>query len=248
MRSANYNIVGQHYSSLRKPDPVIARIIHSQLTDVLSIINIGAGTGSYEPLDKFIVAIDPSETMLAQRATNNAVLVRGCAEQLPFQTGSFDAALAVLTIHHWDNWEAGLREARRVAAKKIVIFTWVGMPHGFWLFDYFPEIEHIDKNLFPTVEQLSKVLGRVKVIPVPIPAMCTDGFLCAYWRRPESYLNPQIRSAISTFSRINNIESGLKKLSQDLETGAWHKRYCGLLDLPSHDFGYRLVVANAPFA
>jgi SAM-dependent methyltransferase len=245
--SANYDIVGRHYSGLRKPDPTIAKIIHSELADADTIINIGAGTGSYEPAGKFIVAIDSSETMLAQRVANNAALVRGHAEQLPFQTDSFDTALAVLTIHHWDNWKAGLREAGRVAIKKIVMFTWIGMPDGFWLFDYFPEIEHIDRDLFPSIEQLSEVLGPVKTVPVPIPAACTDGFLCAYWRRPESYLNPQIRSAISTFSRLNDIEPGLKKLAQDLQTGAWHKRYGHLLDLPSYDFGYRLVVVNAPF-
>jgi SAM-dependent methyltransferase len=242
--SADYNIVGRFYSRLRKPDPHIAKIIHNELADAGSVVNLGAGTGSYEPSDKRVVAIEPSDIMFAQRSTENASLVRGRAEQLPFADNSFDAALAILTIHHWDNWEAGLREARRVATGKIVVFTWVGMPHGFWLFDYFPEIEHIDNGLFPTIEQISQLVGPLKVIPVAIPADCTDGFLCAHWRRPEAYLNPAVRSAISTFSRIANLESGLKKLSQDLETGAWHKRYGYLQGRDNYDFGYRLLVTR----
>jgi SAM-dependent methyltransferase len=245
MTSANYGIVGQHYSSLRRPDPRIAEVIHAELDSAESIVNIGAGTGSYEPFDKQIAAVEPSDTMIAQRINReNTTIYRAHAENLPFQSDSYDMALAILTIHHWDNWQKGLQEALRVARTKVVLFTWVGMSEGFWLFDYFPEIEHIDKDLFPSVRQLSKVLGNIDVKKVPIPADCTDGFMCAYWSRPECYLNLKIRSAISTFSRIKGVEKGVKKLSRDLENGEWDRKYGYLQDLPEFDFGYRLVVSN----
>jgi SAM-dependent methyltransferase len=245
MTSANYEIVGKHYSSLRQPDPRIARAIHSELDDAQSIVNIGAGTGSYEPFDKQITAVEPSETMIAQRIDRaNTEVYRASAENLPFEPDSFDTALAILTIHHWNNWQKGLQEALRVTRDKIVLLTWIGMPEGFWLFDYFPEIEHIDKDLFPSVEQISTVLGSVDVKTVPIPSDCTDGFLCAYWSRPESFLDSRIRSAISTFSRINNVEEGVQKLSMDLENGEWHRKYGYLKELPDFDFGYRLIVSN----
>jgi SAM-dependent methyltransferase len=245
MASANYDIVGQHYSNLRQPDPRIAKLIHAKLRDTASIVNIGAGTGSYEPSDKLVAAVDPSETMIAQRNNNeNTTVYRATAENLPFASDSFDAALAILTIHHWDDWRLGLQEALRVAKSKIVLFTWVGMPKEFWLFDYFPEIEYIDKDLFPTLDQLSSVLGNIDVTSVPIPSDCTDGFLCAYWNRPQSYLDARIRSAISTFSRISNVDKGLMKLSQDLESGEWYERYGYIQQLHEFDFGYRLVVSN----
>jgi SAM-dependent methyltransferase len=245
MTSANYKIVGKHYSSLRQPDPRIAEVIHSELDDAQSIVNIGAGTGSYEPPDKQIAAVEPSETMIAQRVDGiNTEVYRASAENLPFDSNAFDVALAVLTIHHWDSWEKGLQEALRVARDKIVLLTWVGMPEGFWLFDYFPEIEHIDKDLFPTVEQMSTVLGDVEVKTIPIPSDCTDGFLCAYWARPECYLDPRIRSAISTFSRIKSVEDGVKKLSMDIESGEWYRKYGHLKEMPEFDFGYRLIVSR----
>ncbi|MEZ5536711.1 MAG: class I SAM-dependent methyltransferase [Thiolinea sp.] len=182
--------------------------------------------------------------MIAQRADKeNTTVYCAPAEKLPFEANSFDAALAVLTIHHWSDWQKGLQEAMRVARSKIVLFTWVGMPNGFWLFDYFPEIEGIDKALFPSVKELAAVLGNIQVKTVPIPADCTDGFLCAYWSRPESYLDPMLRSAISTFSRIDGLEKGLAKLSDELKTGEWERKYRFLKDLPDFDFGYRLVVS-----
>ena len=245
MSSANYEIVGQHYTSLRKPDPKIAKVIHAELDGAETIVNIGAGTGSYEPLDKQIAAVEPSDTMIAQRnGRENAEIYRAYAEDLPFRSNSFDVALAILTIHHWNNWQKGLQEALRVAKTKVVLFTWVGMPEGFWLFDYFPEIEYIDKDLFPSVTQLSSVPGSIEVKTVPIPADCTDGFMCAYWSRPERYLDSKTRSAISTFSRIGDVEKGVKKLSRDLGNGVWHRKYGHLQDLPELDFGYRLVVFN----
>jgi SAM-dependent methyltransferase len=230
---------------MRQPDPRIAEAIHAELDGVGSIVNIGAGTGSYEPVGKRIAAIEPSDTMIAQRTDKkNTKVYRASAESLPFESNSFDAALAILTIHHWSNWKKGLQEAKRVAKKRIVLFTWIGMPEGFWLFDYFPEIEHIDKELFPSVEELSTILGNIQVKTVPIPADCTDGFMCAYWARPEYYLDSTVRSAISTFSRIGDVEEGVKRLAKELESGEWHSKYSYLKDRSVMDFGYRLVISS----
>jgi SAM-dependent methyltransferase len=243
--SANYEIVGKHYSNLRQPDPRIAEAIFAELDDVDSIVNIGAGTGSYEPPGKEITAVEPSGTMIAQRIDSiNTKVYRAVAENLPFESDSFDAALTILTIHHWSDWQKGLQEAMRVAKNKIVLFTWIGMPDGFWLFDYFPEIEHIDKELFPSVNELSTVLGNVQVKTVPIPADCTDGFMCAYWARPKYYLDPKVRSAISTFSRISHIEEGVNRLSEDIESGEWYKKYSYLEGVSEIDFGYRLIISS----
>jgi SAM-dependent methyltransferase len=183
--------------------------------------------------------------MIAQRiGRKNTEIFRASAENLPFKTNSFDAALAILTIHHWNNWQKGLKEAYRAARNRIVLSIWTGMPEGFWLFDYFPEIEHIDKDLFPTIEQLSTVLGTIEIEAVPIPADCTDGFLCAYWSRPESYLSSRIRSAISTFSRINSVDEGERKLSKELNNGEWKRKYGYLQKLSEFNFGYRLIVSH----
>ena len=245
MASANYEIVGKDYSELRQPDPRITQIISSHLNDMESIVNIGAGSGSYEPEGKIIAAVEPSETMIRQRIEKPGTYVyQASAENLPFDSNSYDAALAVLTIHHWDSWEKGLSEAYRVAIEKVVLLTWFGMPQGFWLFDYLPELESVDEVLFPSIGQISSVIGEVDVVPVPIPKDCTDGFLCAYWARPEMYLDAKVRSAISTFSRISDISEGLHKLASDLESGSWHKKYGHFLDLNEYDLGYRLVVSR----
>ena len=216
MASANYEVVGKHYLRLRQPDPEIARAIHAELDGMDSIVNIGAGTGSYEPLDRQIAAVEPSEMMIAQRIDKkNTKIYRASAENLPFKSNSFDAALAILTIHHWNDWQKGLQEALRVARKKIVLFSWIGMPERFWLFDYFPEIEHIDKKLFPSVEQLSTVLGSVDVNETGAKITLTE-----------------------------NVEEGVKKLTKDLENGEWRRKYGYLRDLTEFDFGYRLIVSN----
>lgn len=243
MASANYEIVGRNYSEFRQPDLRISAIINSNLDAMESIVNVGAGTGSYEPEGKIISAVEPSETMISQRIEKpNTTVYRAAAENLPFESRSYDAALAILTIHHWESWEKGLSEAYRVAREKVVLLTWLGMPQGFWLYDYLPELGDVDKDLFPSIEHISSVLGEVQVIPVPIPSDCTDGFLCAYWARPEMYLNAKARSVISTFSRISNVSKGLDNLASDLESGVWHQKYGHLLNLKEYDLGYRLVV------
>lgn len=241
----NYDSVSSGYSARRIPDPRIARAIQRALGGAESVLNIGAGTGSYEPATAKVVAVDASMGMLLQRQSRG-LSVQAVAEKLPFQAGSFDAALAILTMHHWQDQEAGLREAVRVARSRIVLLTWIGFPEDFWLSRYIPEIETIDRHLFPSLEKISEVLGPVKSAVVPIPRDCTDGFLCAYWARPEQYLDAAVRAAISTFARIPDPAPGLARLADDLRTGRWHRQYGQCLESHSKDYGYRLAVVEKP--
>ena len=237
-----YDTIGTHYSSYRRPDPRITKALNAEFRQAASIVNIGAGVGSYEPRDRQIVAVEPSWLMISQRSKSGPPVIQARAESLPFRDAVFDVATAILTIHHWSDIERGLLEARRVARDRIVFLTRSGFGQDFWLLDYLPQIREIEEPLFPSIEELARLLGPVRVIPVPIPYDCTDGFLCAYWRRPHSYLNERVRGAISTFSRVLDIAEGLRRLEEDLETGAWHHRYGHLLQIDSMDCGYCLVV------
>ena len=224
-------------------DPRIAEILRSALGDSSSIVNIGAGDGSYEPDHCEVVALEPSHIMLQQRGPDRAPAVQGSAEALPFANGQFSAAMGVLTLHHWRDKAAGLREALRVGSGKLVLLTWVGFVNRFWLFDYFPEIEAIDEEIFPTLEWMAQETGaHITAKPVLIPADCSDGFLCAYWRRPQAYLDAGVRGAISTFARLHQVEPRLDALRHDLAWGAWHRRNAELLERDTMDYGYRVVV------
>lgn len=225
------------------PDTRIAAAIWREIGNRQRILNLGAGVGAYEPSDRDVVALEPSQVMISQRPANAAPVVQGRAECLPFKDNAFDVALAILTIHHWLDIEKGLHEAIRVAQKRLILLTWIGFVENFWLTDYLPQIKEIDEPLFPSIAGLEKILDPVRVLPIPIPHDCTDGFLCAYWRRPHFYLDETARSAISTFSRIQNIHGGLQRLEKDLESGLWQQRYQYLLNKEQMDFGYRLVVS-----
>ena len=237
-----YDTIGTHYGNYRRADSRIAAALNAEFAQAASIVNIGAGVGSYEPRDREIVAVEPSWLMISQRAKSGPPVVQARAESLPFRDAAFDVATAILTIHHWADIERGLLEARRVARDRIVFLTRSGFGQDFWLLDYLPQIREIEEPLFPSIDELARLLGPMRVIPLPIPHDCTDGFLCAYWRRPQSYLDEGVRGAISTFSRVLDIDEGLHRLKEDLETGAWHKRYSRLLQSDSMDCGYRLVV------
>lgn len=239
-----YDTIGRGYRQYRQPDFRIERAILGALHDAKSVVNVGAGTGSYEPLDRSVVAVEPSMVMIRQRSAHSAPAVQASATELPFQDACFDAALAVLTIHHWPDWRRGARELARAARGRVVLVTWDPSAAGFWLVrDYFPEILTIDRTIFPTIDAIRHELGRLRIKPVPIPHDCTDGFLGAYWRRPRQYLNPSVRRGISTFSRIASVETGLERLQQDLQSGNWHRRNRALLSQDSLDIGYRLIIA-----
>lgn len=241
---ALYDSIGRNYSRYRRPDPRIARRIDEALGDARRVINVGAGTGSYEPAARSVVAVEPSFAMIRQRRIGAAPAVQGDAIALPVRDASFDAALAILTIHHWSDRARGVAELERVARERVVILTWDPAAPGFWLTEYFPEILDIDRRIFPELSELERLLGSISVRDVRIPHDCSDGFLGAHWRRPAAYLDPGVRSAISTFGKLSDAERGLRKLRDDLRTGAWHDRYRDLLERGEMDLGYRLVVAR----
>ena len=239
----SYDTIGINYSDLRRPDPRIAKAIESALGPSKTVLNVGAGTGSYEPSDRQVTAIEPSMEMIRQRGPNAAPVILGRAEDLPFEDKSFDAAMAVLTVHHWADKAQGLKEMRRVTRGPVVILTFDPSHREFWLLDYVPELAALDEAQMPRITDYAAWLGPVEVSAVPIPHDCVDGFLCAYWRRPAAYLDPRVRSAISSFWVVDHAE-GLRRLASDLDTGAWAQRYSELLDLDECDLGYRLIVGT----
>jgi SAM-dependent methyltransferase len=207
-------------------------------------------SGSYEPRDRPVVAVEPSAVMVARRPEHAAPAVRAIAEALPFADGSFGAVMAVLSIHHWSDKARGLAEMCRVARGPVVLFggsdrllntTW-------WLHDYFPAVRRLVAGRTYPPERISEVLGNVSAIPVPIPADCADGFEAAYWRRPQAILDPAIWRATSALSLISDTEraSGMSRLSADLRNGDWERRYGHLLGRGELDLGYRVIVAGRP--
>ena len=242
---ALYDSIGRNYAAFRRPDRRIAAAIEAALGDAVSVVNIGAGTGSYEPPGRTVIAVEPSEVMMRQRPAGAAPCLQGSAEALPLDTASVDAAMAVLTLHHWTDLERGLAEMARVARQRAVLLTWVPDTAPFWLTDdYFPEIVAHDRTIFPgaaaLVAMLERTIGPVQMAPVPIPHDCTDGLGGAYWRRPDFYLDADRRGAMSTFARID-AGPGLAKLRADLSSGRWAERNGHLLALEALDLGYRLV-------
>ncbi len=241
---AIYDRIGVGYANRRKPDPRIARAVNDALGDARSVLNVGAGAGGYEPRDKSVTALEPSAEMIRQRPPGAAPVYQGIAEKLPFADRQFDAAMAVLTVHHWTDIEAGLREMRRVAKDRIVIMTFDPASDYFWLADYIPDIAALDQPIMPTLSAFESAFGEVSVSAVPVPHDCTDGFLGAYWRRPHAYLDPDVRAAISTFAKLGDISAALGRLKKDLHSGAWMARYGRLMEEAELDIGYRLVVAG----
>lgn len=238
-----YDTIGHGYADRRRQDPRIAERIVRALGSSESIVNVGAGAGSYEPRDRKVIAVEPSMVMIRQRPPGSPPAVRASATNLPFSDESFDASLAVLTLHHWPDVGRGIDELRRTARRTVVILTFDTTVGGFWLTDYFPEILEIDRRSMPAMSAIERHLGTNKVFDVPIPHDCTDGLLGANWRRPHAYLNAGVRSATSVFSQIENPEPGLTRLRADLESGSWRRRYGDLMSRVELDLGYRLVVA-----
>jgi SAM-dependent methyltransferase len=242
-----YDQLGRGYADKRRPDPRIAAQLEAALGDADDVVNVGAGAGSYEPRARRVVAVEPSPVMIAQRAPAAVPAVQAVAEHLPFPDDSFDAALAVLTVHHWNDPSRGLAELRRVARRQIVL-TWdPSFLAAFWFTrDYLPEAEELDKG-FADFDTTLAALSPTRVEKVPVPHDCHDGFYAAYWRRPAAYLDPAVRAAISGFSLLDAgvTDPALEHLAADLESGAWHRRNAALMELDELDLGYRLVVAGA---
>jgi SAM-dependent methyltransferase len=245
-----HDVIGRDYAAQRRADPRIAAGIGSALADARSVLNVGAGAGSYEPRDREVVALEPSPVMLAQRPPGSAAAVQGRAESLPFSDLAFDAVLGVLTLHHWSDRLQGLRECARVARDRVVLLTCDPAAVGFWLTQrYLPEFIALDREqFFPSLDVLTSVFGpqaSIAIVPVPIPRDCVDGFLGAFWARPHAYLDPRVRSGISSFA-YRDAEPGLARLRSDLADGSWGARFGHLLALEALDIGYRLVIAQLP--
>lgn len=246
--TSTYDRIGATYSASRRPDPRIAGRILKALGDVTSVVNVGAGAGAYEPADRFVVGVEPSATMVRQRAPGSAPVVQALAEALPFADGAFESALAVLTVHHWSDVPRGLDEVRRVARRRAVVLTWdQEVWESFWLIrEYLPCIRDLERTRAIPIRDLVSRFGGGRVLSVPIPHDCVDGFHGAFWRRPEAYLDPSVRAGISTYALMSaaNLDRGLRALAADLESGSWREQHGELLELDELDLGYRLVVAD----
>jgi len=243
--NALYDTIGTGYANYRRPDPRIAALIQDALGEARSIVNVGAGAGSYEPRDREVVAIEPSTTMIAQRPPYAATAIQGSAENLPFPDKSFDTATAFLTTHHWSDLDQGLREMARVSRGPCIFLDHQMEGLKFWLLqDYFPEMDPQMRPLLP-LEKARAIFPTIRIIPVPVPHDCTDGFFCAYWRRPEMYLDPQARAAISFFANASSVDERIDRLRLDLEDGTWQRRHGEVLRETEMDLGYRLIIATS---
>ncbi len=243
-----YDTISTGYAKARRADPRIAARIHDALGDATSVVNVGAGTGNYEPEDRRLVAIEPSGAMIAQRAAGAAPVVRGVAESLPLASGSADAAMALMTVHHWSDVRRGLREMARVAARQVLFVYDREQIWRLWAMDYFPEARDLPSERHaPRLEQFADVLDVTDVQTLQIPFDCTDGFGPAYWGRPEAYLDPAVQASMSWLALLEPpaLARGTARLRHDLESGAWDERFGHLRERSEYDAGYRIVVAGA---
>jgi SAM-dependent methyltransferase len=240
-----YDRIGLTYTTTRRTDRRLAARIQAALGDAHTVLNVGAGSGSYEPAGRDVTAVEPSEAMIAQRPPGAAPVVQARAEALPFADGSFDAAMAVLSDHHWEDRPAGLRELRRVGRRVVVLTFDPAYADALWLVpEYLPGFRSLPGM---GIEEIAACLGGARIEPVPVPHDCADGFLGAFWRRPDAYLDARVRAGISVFSRLTpaEVDDCVARLRADLASGAWHERHADLLGLEELDLGYRLLVAPA---
>lgn len=240
-----YDRIGLNYSEFRRADPRVEAHIRLALGDARSVVNVGAGTGSYEPTDREVIAVEPSPVMIAQRAAGAAPVLEGRAEALPLDDESVDAAMGVFTIHHWSDLGAGLAEMRRVARKRIVLLTIDAAKNAeIWtLAEYFPEAMRAEEEKMPSMHALEVELPRAKIEAVPMPSRCRDEFTSALWDRPELFLEPSVLRASSLWHSLPPaaIERGQQRLGEDLESGRWDEKHGHLRTLPELDIGLRLV-------
>lgn len=242
-----YDKIGAGYAQTRREDPRFRALLHDALGDARTVVNVGADAGSYEPQGRHVVAIEPSDVMAAQRPPLLAPAIRAVADALPLRDQSVDAALAILTIHHWDeSQERGVRELRRVARGPVVILTYdADISSAMWLVaDYLPEVGALDRRIFPAPERVAAWLGGdVRTDVVPIPRDTPDWMLGSFWAHPERVLDPQARAATSGFARMEQsvVERVVAAVSRDLASGAWDERYGHLRTLDAYDCGLRLI-------
>ena len=245
----NYDKYGERYSGQRQTEPAIAKHINNALGDAKTVINIGAGAGSYEPDDRYVIAVEPSITMRAQRILHHkAPAINATAEALPFDEDVFDAATAFLTIHHWPDIAKGLNEIRRVTRGQIVIMTYDRDDLDvFWNAEYFPEVVEVERQRYPSIPWICDLLGNhCEIRNVPIPLHCVDGFQEAFYGRPEAFLSKEVRAAMSAWGFIPEKEQDImvSRLEKALSSGEWDKKYGHLRNQPFFDGALRLIIAK----
>lgn len=244
----DYGEIGGSYGRFRQPEPMIAAQILEALGGARTVLNVGAGTGSYEPTDRDVTAVEPSASMRAQRPANLGPAIDAVAENLPFPDGSFDASMATVTVHQWSDLEKGLAEMRRVTTGPIVLLVCdPALMRDYWLNDYIPQVRAIEASRFPPIPRILAALGgHAEVRPVPIPLHCRDGFNEAYYGRPEALLDPEARLACSSWSLVPGpaVERFVRHLSSDLSSGRWDEKYGHFRSQPFFDGPLRLIVGN----
>ena len=247
MAGVDYEEIGGGYASRRRGDPRFAARIHAALGEAETVVNVGAGAGSYEPADRWVLAVEPSEAMRAQRPPGAAPAIDGRAEALPLDDDSVDAAMACVTIHHWQPRAAGLAELRRVARGPVVVFTFELDALPAWQLDLLQEGIELERPRFGTVAEVAAELGgRTRVETIPTPADCSDGFFEAYWNRPEALLDPSVRAAQSLWPLMGPEaeERIVGRLRADLESGAWDEAHGHLRARSEWEGSLRLVISN----
>jgi SAM-dependent methyltransferase len=241
-----YDTIGATYTATRRTEPRIAARIWAALGDARTVLNVGAGTGSYEPTDRYVLAVEPSALMRSQRLPDAAPCLAGSAEKLPFDDQSFDAAMAVCTVHHWQDPIAGLREMRRVARRVVVFLFDTSDPGQFWLTrDYLPEFAALRSCIvLASLPELAGAIGA-RLESVPIPWDCADGFFEAHWRRPEAYLDETVRRGVSVWNEVgpDAEQRAVRRLRDDLASGRWAERNRDLVGLDAAELGARLLIA-----
>lgn len=245
----DYDALGHGYALRRRADPRIAARVHAALGDARTVVNVGAGAGSYEPADRWVLAVEPSATMRAQRPPGAPPALAARAEDLPFDDDAFDAGMATITIHHWTDPDRGLGELRRVARGPVAVLTFtIGAVWAAWFGDYLPEGAELERGVFPEPARVAAALGGGRVETVPVPLDCADGFIPSFYGRPEAFLDPGVRSAQSVWPRLpaGAEERFVTRLERDLASGAWDAAWGHLRTQPELDGGLRLVVSPPP--
>lgn len=246
---ADYGVIGKSYSDFRRPDSRIAKAVWEALGDARTVLNVGAGAGSYEPVDRDVTAVEPSAVMRAQRPDSLRAAIDAVAESLPFPDDFFDAAMTTFSVHQWGDLAAGLAEIRRVARGPVVILTCdPDRLERFWLAEYAPDVISTERRRYPGISELAQGLGGTATVDlVPIPFDCTDGFNEAYYGRPEKLLAPGARAACSAWSFIEPVtaEEYTAALGAAIDTGEWDAKYGFLRRQPTFD-GSLVIVRATP--
>jgi SAM-dependent methyltransferase len=235
------------YGRRRQTDPRIESLVHAALGDARTVVNVGAGAGSYEPRDRHVIAIEPSLSMRRQRPADRVPAIDGVAERLPLDDDAVDAAMATITIHQWADTEAGLRELRRVARDTVVVLTFDGDAlDRFWLAEYAPELIEAERRRYPAIDAVCSILGGARVESVPVPVDCRDGFTEAFYARPEAFLDASVRDSQSAWSFVEEaaVERAVARLAADLDSGEWERRFGHVRAQETFDGSLRLVVAD----